>query len=73
MVVGCKTCIRNDGHESLCETRVVSRGSSEFTYPGENVTGELLCGEKSRKTEPTRGQHLLSIGGMVQPLLLEKK
>ena len=30
-------------------------------------------GEKSRKTEPTRGQHLLPISGMVRPLLLAKR
>ena len=37
------------------------------------VPDEMFFGEKSRKTEPTRGQHLLPIGGMVRPLLSAKR
>ena len=72
-VCGCMTCLRNHGHESPCETRVVGRGSSEFTHPG-IMTGELVfvC-RKVKKTEPTREQHLLPICSVVQPLLLAKR
>ena len=39
------------------------------------VNGELvLClAESQEKTEPTRGRHLLPIGGVVEPSLLVKK
>ena len=33
----------------------------------------FFFGEKSRKTEPTRGQHLLAIGGMVPALVVGKE
>ena len=49
--------------------RALSAGcSSKCSHTGDCERRAGLFGGRSRKTEPTRGRHLLRIGGMVQPL-----
>ena len=37
------------------------------------MANRFMFGDRSRKTEPTRGAHLLPVRGMVQPSLLAKR
>ena len=56
MVVGCRACLRNHGHESPCETRVVGRGSSEFTQPGGGGPAFAVGHEKNNVFVSDRGR-----------------